>query len=120
MHHWPVGHLFPQEPQLLSSLLRFVQIPLHRVSYCGQHPPLEQDCGEGQVCPHNPQLLLSFIRSLHPPEHGLNPAAQTQAPLLQDMPGGQWYPQYPQLFTSVAVSVQAPLQFTCPETLQAH
>jgi hypothetical protein len=67
----PVVHTFPQDPQLLLSVLRFTQtvpplLPVQDVIPFPQNGvmqvPPEQDCPEGQAFPQEPQFAGSVCR----------------------------------------------------------
>lgn len=102
-HLVPLGHAFPQVPQLLLSVWVFVQTPLHIVSSTGNRlhlqDPMEQNEPPVHACPHAPQLLLSLAVLRHtPPQLVLPvPLGQAQTPAWQDVPLGQITPQLPQL-----------------------
>lgn len=61
-------HATPHVPQLLASLIKFVQIPLHEVWPDGQtQVPLEQVALPVQTLPHAPQFQLSDWVEMHEP-----------------------------------------------------
>jgi hypothetical protein len=74
LHVWPVRHAFPQVPQLLGSVFRFLQVfPLQSVrpvAHAQLWPPALQHAAfehepQGPL-PHAPQLFLSVWRSEQP------------------------------------------------------
>jgi hypothetical protein len=69
-----VEHWVPQAPQLLTSVWRLTQTPLHEVSPLGhtQAPP-EQVCPVGQTVEQAPQLWSSVWRSTHAPLQSVSP-----------------------------------------------
>jgi hypothetical protein len=71
---WPLGHTFPQPPQLLLSQFGSTQVlPPQQVSQVKQvtpaqlHVPPEQVEGRVHLTPQEPQLLLSLLVSTQPP-----------------------------------------------------
>jgi hypothetical protein len=102
---WPEAQVVPQAPQLLTSLLRSLQLPLQQAGVV----PV-------QVVPHVPQLWISVCSSTHMPPQQFCPAGQSpavpqvHAPLTHVSPEAQTWPQAPQLFGSVCTLVQVPLQ----------
>ncbi len=80
-HDQPPGHALPQTPQLLVSLLVFLQKPPQLVWPAGHEPlmhcPPEHVWFPAQACPQAPQLLKSLLVSRQFPEQHVRPAAQS-------------------------------------------
>jgi hypothetical protein len=72
-----VGQTWPQAPQLLTSILVFVQIPLHIVVPSEHsHFPFTQAASGGQWLPQLPQLLGSLLVFVQVPPHSVKPVGQ--------------------------------------------
>lgn len=90
-------------PQLLTSLCRFLHVPLQ------QAPPVPQ------LLPHFPQLPASFCMSTHAPLQQVCPNKQlrslvhAQRPLTQLKLRGQTVPQLPQFAAFVFRLASQPL-----------
>jgi hypothetical protein len=102
---------------LLSSELRFVQLPLQAVSPDGHwHALPEQIIPPLQAFPQTPQLVASvavFVQA--PPQKVWFPGQATQVEFEQSgVAAGQTCPQAPQLAESEEIVVQVPLQFVLP------
>jgi hypothetical protein len=93
----------PQAPQLLTSLLKSTQAPLHRLNpelQKNPHEPLKQVgdafAGTGHAAPHPPQFAGSFEKFGQAPLHrGCVPPHLHRA-LTQLDPDGHTLPQPPQ------------------------
>jgi hypothetical protein len=71
-------HTTPQPPQLLTSSVVSMQVPLQSVRLLGQAQlPCTHTFPPWQAFPHEPQLLASFMKSAHAPLHIVNPVTQT-------------------------------------------
>jgi hypothetical protein len=121
------GHTLPHLPQLLASLVVFLQAPLQQV------------VPAAHLRPQEPQLFESVVVLVHtvplPAGHELGPTAGqpgsvtlpwqhvdgelhglmgVQTPLAHVLPAGHTLPHLPQLLASLVVFLQAPLQHVAP------
>jgi hypothetical protein len=124
VHRPPMGHWWPQVPQLLGSVAVAVHVPGlplggHLISPPGQawQEPPAQAAPIGQRVPQTPQLLGSVIRSEHVPVPAqvVWPAGQAHCPEMHVAPTSHWWllpgvVQAPQLLGSLLVLVQPPEQ----------
>jgi hypothetical protein len=109
----PGGQRLPQEPQLLTSDVRFRQTPLHRVSMDGHwQNPLLQVRPLSHVWPQVRQLFESINTFVHCPLHSSN--RHRQAPPTHRRSPVQTFPQVRQFRLSLWVSIQAPRQLVSP------
>jgi hypothetical protein len=99
-HMRPAGHLFPQAPQLFSSLATVTHEPLQSVVPFGQVHLLAAQLGWsfGHSFPHAPQLLGSpdVSSRMHLPLQSTLGALHAHVPLLQSSPAGHDVSQPPQ------------------------
>lgn len=104
-----IGHAVPHFPQLLRSLLRSMQLPLHAAKPLLQATPHEPDAqvGEassalGQVVSQEPQFFGSVSMTTHEPEQLFWPVGQVSlhVPPEQASLGPQARPHDPQLLGS--------------------
>jgi hypothetical protein len=66
VHDAPVGHAFPQDPQLLALVCSSTHAPPQTVSPVGQaHVPLVQTLPPVHAAPHDPQLFASVAVFTH-------------------------------------------------------
>jgi hypothetical protein len=110
----PVGHFWPQVPQLLLSTLVLTQPPEQLVGVlAGQEivqVPLEQTSPDLQTMPHLPQWRWLPFGSTQRPLQSNWPGAQEHFPETQEVPPLHLFPQVPQLSLLVLVSTQPPEQ----------
>jgi hypothetical protein len=112
------GHVMPQPPQLLLSVVVSTQFPLQQVLPVIQgefmphlHCPPEQVSPVGaQAVPHIPQLLAFELVSTHVPLQSVGAElGHLQLPLWQVCTPGHTVPHIPQFIESLLRSVQVPL-----------
>ncbi len=100
----PPLHDVPQAPQLVESVSRSAQTPLHRSSPTMHEPwhlPLLHSSLLAQAVPQLPQSAVLVARLTQVPEQLVVPTGQPQAPEVQVAPPLHATPQPPQLALSV-------------------
>ena len=111
--HWlfwqvaPGAHWVPHPPQLFTSLLVGMHMPLQDDEPGAQpHAPLLQDRPGGQTLPQVPQLASSVLSFLHPaPSQYFSAPGHAHFPCAHPVPM-HTLPQAPQLPASVLTSTQ--------------
>lgn len=107
------GHLLPQVPQLLLSVLRSRHTMPQSVcpeEQPDEHTPPEHVWPAPQLLPHVPQLRRSLEVSTQKPLQLVRPPPHTHAPLAQLAPTEHTLPHVPQSNGSVERSTHPPLQ----------